>query len=217
METIQEIDMQAFASEIGLSQEELMRQSLISFIFSKSQDIKTEIFSLQKKYNVGAVGATLIEDPNSSRLNRIIYRTLQSKIVTGGTPQFSRFKRCKEVKSLPAGNFLCAKDTFLQAGGFSKDLWYCEDADFHARLREMGYKLFYIPGAEVIHLRHYRSIIDLSKHMFKYGVGRGYAIKYKSYLTYISICKLNILPHIKLRNKWPSQPSFQCNSKTFNQ
>ena len=55
METIQEIDMQAFASEIGLSQEELMRQSLISFIFSKSQDIKTEIFSLQKKYNVDTV------------------------------------------------------------------------------------------------------------------------------------------------------------------
>ena len=55
METIQELDMQTFASEIGLSQEELMRQSLISFIFSKSQDIKTEIFSLQKKYNVDTV------------------------------------------------------------------------------------------------------------------------------------------------------------------
>ncbi len=55
METIQETDMQIFASKIGLTHQELMRQSLISFIFSKLKEVKTELFTLQKRYNVTTV------------------------------------------------------------------------------------------------------------------------------------------------------------------
>lgn len=55
METIQEIDMQTFASKIGLSQDELMRQSLISFIFNKLREVKTELLTLQKKHNIETV------------------------------------------------------------------------------------------------------------------------------------------------------------------
>ena len=55
METMITADINKFATKIGLTQQELMRQSLISFIFSKLKEIKTELFKLQKKYNVDTV------------------------------------------------------------------------------------------------------------------------------------------------------------------
>ncbi|OQX97580.1 MAG: hypothetical protein B6I24_08370 [Bacteroidetes bacterium 4572_128] len=44
-----------FALKIGLTHEELIRQSLISFIFDKLKELKKEIFLLQIKYNVNTI------------------------------------------------------------------------------------------------------------------------------------------------------------------
>ncbi len=41
METIEAIDVKNFASKNGISEEELLRKSLISFIFNKLNKIKT--------------------------------------------------------------------------------------------------------------------------------------------------------------------------------
>jgi len=55
METIEAIDVENFASKIGISEEELLRKSLISFIFNKLNEIKASLFILQKKYKIQTI------------------------------------------------------------------------------------------------------------------------------------------------------------------
>ena len=41
-----------FAGKIGYSPHELLRQSLIAFIWQNLQVVKTEIYNIQKRYNI---------------------------------------------------------------------------------------------------------------------------------------------------------------------
>ena len=50
--TIPQTEINDFAIKIGYSPEELLRQSLISFIWQNIQDVKTEIFHIQKQYKI---------------------------------------------------------------------------------------------------------------------------------------------------------------------
>ena len=50
-----EKDIETFATQVGISQNELIRQSLLTFIWSKLQNIQTKIFILQKKYKIETV------------------------------------------------------------------------------------------------------------------------------------------------------------------
>ena len=55
METIEDIDVRNFASKIGITEKELLRQSLISFVFTKLNEVKKELFSLQNKYGINTI------------------------------------------------------------------------------------------------------------------------------------------------------------------
>lgn len=52
---VHESETQEFASKIGLSSEELIRQGLLSFVWKKLQEAKTQIIEIQKKYNIETV------------------------------------------------------------------------------------------------------------------------------------------------------------------
>jgi len=50
-----EKDVQGFARQIGLSEEELIRQSLLAYVWTKLQNIKVQIIEIQKKYQIETV------------------------------------------------------------------------------------------------------------------------------------------------------------------
>ncbi len=50
-----DVNIKEISSEIGINQDELLRQSLLLFIWSKLKDVKLELYSLQKKYKVDTV------------------------------------------------------------------------------------------------------------------------------------------------------------------
>lgn len=52
MTTIPQAEINDFAIKIGYSPQELIRQSLIAFIWNNLQDIKTEILHIQKQYKI---------------------------------------------------------------------------------------------------------------------------------------------------------------------
>ncbi len=53
--TAVDVNIQEFSSEIGINKDELVRQSLLLFIWNKLKDVKFELYSLQKKYQVDTV------------------------------------------------------------------------------------------------------------------------------------------------------------------
>ena len=50
-----ELEIKEFSEQIGIDQHELIRQSLLMFIWGKLREVKTELFVLQKEYNVETV------------------------------------------------------------------------------------------------------------------------------------------------------------------
>lgn len=50
-----EIELKEFSKQIGINQEELIRQSLLMFVWAKLREVKTGLFILQKKYKVQTV------------------------------------------------------------------------------------------------------------------------------------------------------------------
>lgn len=50
-----ESEVQSFARQIGLTEEELIKQSLLSFVWTKLQSIKVQIIEIQKKYQIETV------------------------------------------------------------------------------------------------------------------------------------------------------------------
>ena len=54
--TIPQTEINDFALKIRYSPQELLRQSLISFTWSNLQNVKTEIFHIQKQYKINSPG-----------------------------------------------------------------------------------------------------------------------------------------------------------------
>lgn len=49
---VQEPIINTFALKIGISKDELIRQSLLFFVWNKLQTIRTQIIEMQKKYKI---------------------------------------------------------------------------------------------------------------------------------------------------------------------
>lgn len=54
--TLPQTEINDFAVKIGYSPQELIRQSLIAFIWNNLQEVKTEIYHLQKTYSIDNPG-----------------------------------------------------------------------------------------------------------------------------------------------------------------
>jgi cellulose synthase/poly-beta-1,6-N-acetylglucosamine synthase-like glycosyltransferase len=69
-----------------------------------------------------------------------------------------------------SSNMAITRATFRRAGGFDEDLVRCEDIALSWRLRGMGVKLTFAPGA-VVHYRHRTGVRELVKQHYLYGRG----------------------------------------------
>ena len=59
----------------------------------------------------------------------------------------------REVEHNASCNSAYIKHAFLEAGGFTKDMYPGEDVDLDFKLRRLGYRAWYAPGARVHHMR----------------------------------------------------------------
>ena len=50
-----DVDIKEFASELGIDQQDLIQQSLSLYVWSKLREVKTQLFILQKKYQVSTI------------------------------------------------------------------------------------------------------------------------------------------------------------------
>ena len=53
--TATDVDIEEFSSEIGINPNELIRQSLLLFVWEKLRNVKIELFTLQKIYKVETI------------------------------------------------------------------------------------------------------------------------------------------------------------------
>lgn len=78
--------------------------------------------------------------------------------------------KTNEVAMVPGSAFLIKKRVFDRVGGFDENIFlYFEEPDISRRIRDLGYKIFLVPRAVVVHKWKKRK--DLSKH---YGKSRFY-------------------------------------------
>jgi len=61
------------------------------------------------------------------------------------------------------------RDVFLQNGGFDVSARFLEDQDFSFRLAEKGYKLVFVPAAQVFH-RHDQDVVEYVERKYNIGV-----------------------------------------------
>ncbi|HHX99246.1 TPA: glycosyltransferase family 2 protein [Candidatus Dojkabacteria bacterium] len=63
-----------------------------------------------------------------------------------------KYNVVEEVDALMGGAFLIKRDVFEKVGGFNSNMFlYYEDIDLSLRIRDLGYKLYYVGTSEVYH------------------------------------------------------------------
>lgn len=63
-----------------------------------------------------------------------------------------KYSVIEEVDALMGGAFLVKREVFEKLGGFSSKMFlYYEDIDFSLRIKDLGYKIYYVGTSEVYH------------------------------------------------------------------
>jgi cellulose synthase/poly-beta-1,6-N-acetylglucosamine synthase-like glycosyltransferase len=126
----------------------------------------------------GVGGPNIPVERKPNLWSTIINRVLQSFLGSAGSVQVSITKR-EYVRSLSTANSIFWAEKVREQNGFDHRLYFCEDADFCARMVRAGYRLRFVKDAEVYHARDYHSLGNFGHHMFRYGRTRGEAISIK--------------------------------------
>jgi len=111
-----------------------------------------------KDLEVGAAGPALIRGPGRYQVSfgrRVNFPSqfLQKAVVNPYRKAQLRFARkTRPVGWLSAACLLCRREAFAAVGGFDERFFiYFEDIDLCLRMRKAGWKLLYVPAAEVVH------------------------------------------------------------------
>ena len=120
-----------------------------------------------------AGGLNIIRHFTNSKITNVIDSILSSKIGSGSSTQFFKFKNISKVDAVPTCNLAIHKKLIVEARGFNERLRMAEDLDLCIRIRKMGYKIMYSPDAKVNHYMGIDSFFSFSKFIFKYGFGKG--------------------------------------------
>ena len=132
---------------------------------------------------LGCVGGPNI--PRHLRTSKIvdaIDSVLGTYLGSGGSPQFLKIGKIREVYAIPSCNFAIPKIIFQAIGGFDETLRCNEDSDLCNRIRERGYKIIYTPAAKVNHFMGLDSFSEFSGTIYKYGLAAGKNTKQNSKL-----------------------------------
>ena len=123
--------------------------------------------ALQQLPTAGAVGARLLSANCELQTNCIqsfptilnqaldceYFRKKWPESPMWGTKAFlNGHNNAEEVEGICGACLMVTRDTFHRVGGFSEDYFmYAEDMDLCHKIREAGYRNYYVPEAEVVH------------------------------------------------------------------
>lgn len=96
----------------------------------------------------------------------------------------------KQVEWAMGAFFLMKRDVFTKTGGFNESIFmYGEEVEWCKRIKDLGFKMFYVPSIEVIHLDKASSNFNLEKPFFKEikGTFRYFQLHYPNDYTWIKI------------------------------
>ncbi len=175
---------------------------------------------LQSVPSAGAVGAKLLNPDRTLQtsciqstptiLNQALdadfLRALLPRAKLWGTEALWAERETEaEVESLSGACIMARRDAFEKAGRFSSDYFmYCEDTELCYQIRASGYKIYYVPGANLIHYggassQQSRSqfcnvmMRDSIGRFFAKTRGRWYAAAYRASMTLSAVCRLAVL------------------------
>jgi len=148
---------------------------------SRKDWLKTAVGLLRQK-NIGGVSGPVISSSQSTYMSKVLLDVFSTFFAGAGSASFSRYKKQKELKSLPSANAVYRREALEKVGLFSEDLSFCEDTDLSYRIQKAGYRLIYSPDTVVEHDWKVYSFTSLFNHMLKYGAGRAVAGKRYHYL-----------------------------------
>ena len=165
---------------------------------TKIQDngLKRMLEFFKEHSDIGIVGAKLTNVDGSSQLSTgNFYSIINTILMLFGGEQFVRFspKEIQEVDWVSGACFMTRKDLFNNLGGFDEHFFmYIEDMELCYRVKKMGYKVYFYPQANILHVGEASSQRSFAiVHIYK-GLLYFYA-KHKSYTQYIIIKTLLII------------------------
>lgn len=124
--------------------------------------------------SVGVVGGPGVAPKNLTFLEQCSYYTLASPFSSGFT--YMRYYNTGTIyeageNDLILCNNLIRKQCFLEIGGFDLEQMPCEENDLYHRIKEAGWKLFYVPDIEVFHC--VKPPLVMIRKAYWYALGRG--------------------------------------------
>lgn len=128
---------------------------------------------------LAAAGGGNIAFQDGNLFTKGVGQAMDSYLSCVGSVQGKRYNKPRFVDSLACLNVVYDKKRVQECGLFDEVLGnMVEDYELNFRLRSRGYKLMYIPGANVYHKMR-TTPSKFSKQMYAYGKGRGLLIRYK--------------------------------------
>jgi len=117
----------------------------------------------------GAVGGMLLNPDGSPQYTGKDRPTVAAALMISlglhrlfpGNPVTSRYflrkggyGEVEEVESLNGAAMMIRREAFIKVGPFDEKFFlFCEDVDYSIRLKEAGYRLYFLPGAKITHYR----------------------------------------------------------------
>lgn len=143
------------------------RGELLAFVDSDCTAAPAWLAELVERFDdpqVGAVGGRVVGMHCATRLDR--YEAGMSSLSLGNRELSGR--EGDDTFYLPSCNLLVRRAAFLAAGGFREGLHVGEDVDLTWRLRDLGYRLVYVPRGWVYH-EHRNRLGAFLRRRFEYG------------------------------------------------
>lgn len=162
-----------------------------------SPSLQALVAFMQHSPDAAIVGGTLLNSDGSFQASYSHFSTVPQEILIAlgigehlypGYPSHHRSVRTQEVDWMCGACLLVLRDAFLSVGGLDEEyVMYSEEVDLQYRLRQKGWKAYYIPQAHAIHhggasqgrLRRRRAVYRgkllfyrKNRHWFKYLVLR---------------------------------------------
>lgn len=126
---------------------------------------------------VAAVGGANVPPGGESRFYDGLALMLDTYIGSRGSVQGRVFDAPRRVVHLPGLNVLYRKEALEAVGGWDERFRLIgEDEDLSHRLGDQGFRLFYVPGATVVH-RQRSTFRAWAKNMATYGKGRVWLLR----------------------------------------